>query len=771
MNRYASATVLALLLVTSTQAQQRDTAATLHAQIDRIFRDRAYSVPQFGPARWLPDGSAYAVVENARGGGSEIARYDAATGARTVLVRLAQLVPRGTKEPLDIDDYAWSSDGQRLLIFTNTRRVWRQDTRGDYWVLDIASGSLKKLGGSAPESSLMFAKFSPDGTRVGYVRGNNIYVQDITSGTIAQLTHDGTALPDDVAWAPAAGGDMGTIVNGTSDWVNEEELDIRDGFRWSPDGRHIAYWQFDARHVGNFTLINDTASLYPTTRVYAYPKVGTTNSAVRIGIVAAAGGQTVWLDTPGDARNTYIASLEWVDPNHVAVQELNRIQTTDDYLLGDASTGRVTRLFHDAADEGSKPGGWVDAQTDVTWLDEGRAFLWVSERDGWRHVYRISRENGKAILLTRFSADVEDLVGVDEKAGTLYFLASPDNATQKYLYQSSLNGSGTPARVTPADEPGSHRYELAPGGRLAFHTYSTFDRVPAQDVVTLPAHQSLRSLTDPARVQARVSELEQRPVEFMRVAIDDGATLDGWMLKPADFDPSKKYPVIVFVYGEVGAQTVTDAWPGAQGLFHRALADAGYLVVSFDNRGTPAPKGAAWRKVVYHAIGVLSSAEQAAAIKALAAAHPFVDLDRVGIWGWSGGGSNTLNCLFRYPDVYKVGVAVAPVADQRLYDSIYEERYMGLPQENADGYRRGSPINFAEGLKGDLLLIHGSGDDNVHYQGTERLVNRLVELGKPFDELVYPNRTHALAEGAGTTVHVYHSIAGYFLMHLPAGPQ
>jgi dipeptidyl-peptidase-4 len=258
------------------------------------------------------------------------------------------------------------------------------------------------------------------------------------------------------------------------------------------------------------------------------------------------------------------------------------------------------------------------------------------------------------------------------------------------------------------------------------------------------------------------------PVDFLTVDIGGGVTLDSFILKPSSFDPARKYPVIVFVYGEPAGQTVTDRWGGGRMLFHRALAEAGYLVVSFDNRGTPAPKGAAWRKIIYGTVGDLSSKDQAAAIRALGARFPFVDLDRVGIWGWSGGGSNTLNSMFRFPDVYKVGVSVAPVPDQKLYDTIYQERYMGLPQDNAEGYRVGSPINFAEGLKGKLLLVHGSGDDNVHYQGTERLVNRLVELGKPFDLMVYPNRTHAIAEGPGTTAHIYQLIARYFLQHLPA---
>jgi dipeptidyl-peptidase-4 len=253
--------------------------------------------------------------------------------------------------------------------------------------------------------------------------------------------------------------------------------------------------------------------------------------------------------------------------------------------------------------------------------------------------------------------------------------------------------------------------------------------------------------------------------------VGGGVTLDASLVKPRAFDASKKYPVIVYVYGEPASVTVVDRWGGTRALFHRALANEGYVIASFDNRGTPAPKGAAWRKVVYGSVGDLSSKEQAAAVRALAATHPYIDVARVGVWGWSGGGSNTLNCMFRFPDVFKVGVSVAPVPDQRLYDTIYQERYMGLPQDNAEGYRIGSPISFADGLKGKLLVIHGSGDDNVHYQGTERLANKLVDLGKPFDFMVYPNRTHAISEGAGTSLHVQSLIARYFLDHLPPGPK
>ncbi len=764
----------ALLIAAATiaHAQQADPARALRAQLDRIFTDRAYDPPRFGPAIWLPDGTGYTVVEKAGGGDeSEIARYDAATGARTVLVPASRLVPPGSPhqtanppKPFDIDEYVWSDDGRRLLIFTNTKKVWRVNTRGDYWVLDVTSGALKKIGGSAPESSLMFAKFSPDGTRVAYVRANNIYVERLDDGKTIALTQDGSE----------------TTINGTSDWVYEEELDLRDGFRWSPDGRRIAYWQFDSTGVGIFSLIDDTSELYPKVRRIPYPKVGTTNSAARIGVVRADGGKTTWVKAPGDPREHYLARLDWIDAQTVAIQQLNRLQNQNDYLLADAATGSVARAFRDSSST------WVDVVDEVRWIDKGRSFLWISERDGWNHVYRVSRDAARTTtvtngagpaasdgttLVTRFDADVTDVVGVDEAQGWLYFRASPDNPTQRYLYRSRLDGSGSPERVTPVDQPGTHTYDAAPGARLTFHTWSQIDRPPSTDVVELPSHRSLRALTDVSALRSKLTDVLKPPAEFLKVDIGGGTVLDGWMLKPSTFDRTRKYPVIVFVYGEPAGQMVTDRWGGINILFHRALAEAGYVVVCFDNRGTPSPRGAAWRKIIYGTVGDLSSKDQAAAIRAVSEKFPFVDNDRLGIWGWSGGGSSTLNAMFRFPDVYKVGVSVAPVPDQRLYDTIYQERYMGLPRDNAEGYRIGSPINFAEGLKGKLLLVHGSGDDNVHYQGTERLVNRLIELGKPFDLMVYPNRTHAINEGRGTSAHIYQLIARYFLEHLPPGPK
>ncbi len=592
-------------------AQSLDRAG-VDRQLGRIFQDGAFDVPAFGPARWMADGAAYTTVESSGpSGGSDLVRYDAVTGARSVLVPSARLVPAGATTPLAIRDYAWSADGRRLLVFTNTARVWRQHTRGDYWVLDLASGRLRQLGGDAPASSLMFAKFSPDGSRVAFVRANNLYVETVDDGRITPLTTSGSE----------------TLINGTSDWVYEEELGVRDGFRWSPDSRRLAYWQFDTTGVGIFTLLNNTDSVYPVATRIPYPKPGTTNSAARIGVVSAEGGETRWMATPGDARDSYLARLEWHDASTLAIQQLNRLQNQQDLLTADATTGTVARVFRDRSET------WVDVVDTVRWVDQGRRFLWTSERDGWRHIYLAAKDGSATTLVTRFDADILQLLGTDATETWVYFIASPTDATARYLYRARASGEGVPERVTPADQPGTHSYRLAPGGRLAFHTWSRFDVPPVTDVVELPSHRAVRSLTDTTALRAALAPVVTPPVEFFTVDVGGGVTLDGWMLKPSTFDPAKRYPLLMHVYGEPAGVTVTNQWPGANGLFHRALAEAGYIVASLDNRGTPAPKGAPWRKVVYGAVGDLSSKEQAAGVKALLARHTFLDASARGHLG------------------------------------------------------------------------------------------------------------------------------------------
>jgi dipeptidyl-peptidase 4 len=745
VKRTAAGAVLALTLLASAGAHAQDRGTLT---LDRIF-SAEFASDRFGPARWLPDGDAYTTVEPSREvpGGADIVRYQADTGARSILVPASRLVPAGRSEPLEIEDYVWSDDGRQLLVFTSSQRVWRTNTRGDYWVVSLDGGAPRRLGGDAPASTLMFAKFSPDGSRVGYVRQNNLYVERLSDGQITPLTRDGSR----------------TLINGTFDWVYEEEFGLQDGWRWSPDGSRIAYWQLDASGVRDFLLINNTDSLYSFVTPVQYPKAGTTNSAVKVGVVSASGGDTRWLDVPGDPRNVYVARMEWAgNSDEVVVQHLNRAQNTLQLMLGDATTGHLRTVLTDRDD------AWVDVVDDLRWLDHGRAFTWVSEKDGWRRVYRVSRDGARVTPLTPDTYDVISVQDIDEGSGWFYFIASPANPTQRYLYRARLDGRGVPERVTPAGAAGTHGYQVAPGGRWALHGHSAFGLPSRGDLVRLPGHASVRTLIANDSVRARVAALDRRPVEFFRVDVGDGTQLDGYVMKPANFDSTRRYPVLVHVYGEPAGQTVLDRWGGRDYLWHLMLTQQGYVVMSFDNRGTPSPRGREWRKSVYRRVGVLTSSDEAGAVRAIRR-WPFVDSTRIAIWGWSGGGSSTLNAMFRYPELYQTGMSVAPVSDMHFYDTIYQERYMGLPGENEEAWRQGSPITFASRLRGNLLLVHGTGDDNVHYQNSEALINALVAANRPFTMMSYPNRTHGIYEGRGTSRHLYELLTRYLREHTAPG--
>ena len=754
--RAALVLTIAVPALSTLSGQQSD-------MVDRIFKDREFAAAPARPFQWFDEGRSYVIVEPGDGGAS-VVRYDSRTGTRQeTLITPAQLKPRSDAPPLEIEELSWSKDASRVLIFTNTRRAWRTNALGDYWLLDRRAGSLRKLGGEAPEASLMYAQFSPDATRVAYVRANDIYVED-AAGAITRITRDG--------------GDL--IANGAADWVNEEELDLHDCFRWSPDGRRIAFLQFDLHGVGNFPLVYYLGSEstivtqlppgqkgpYPLVKDIPYPLAGTTNSAVRVGVVDVADPKVFWMPLPGDPREHYVARLQWADAKTLLVQQLNRLQNTDDHLLVDVEGASVRSVWRDR-DNAFIPigfGGLPEARL----LRGGREFLTMSEKDGWMHAYRVDR-NGRETLVTRGGMDVVAVAGVDETAGSVYFIASPDRATERYLYRAPLDGRADPVRVTPASfAGGTNGYIVSPDGAAAFHSFSSLDDPGLRELIALPSHERAQLLTDNAALRAKLPALVTSPVEYFQT--DAGGTMvDGYMLKPAGFDASKRYPVLVYIYGEPAGQTVLNQWAGSTGLYHRYLASLGYLVVSFDNAGTPAPRGREWRKSIYGSVGVLSTKQQAAALRSLAKARPYVDLDRVAVWGWSGGGTNTLNLIFREPDLYRVGMSIAPVPDQRLYDTIYQERYMGLPQDNVAGYKEGSAINFAGQLEGDLLIVHGSGDDNVHYQGSQLLVNRLIELGKPFDFMTYPDRTHAISEGPGTSPHLFHLLTRYLTTHLPPG--
>ncbi|MBR9907192.1 MAG: S9 family peptidase [Gammaproteobacteria bacterium] len=717
-----------------------------HINLDALYAEGKYNARGVGPTRWLADGSGYTVLESAATGGHDLVRYHPETQQRTVLVKADEVRPSANEEPLQIADYSWSEDGDKLLIFTNTKRSWRTHTLGDYWVFDLNSKRLQKLGGQAEPSTLQFAKFDPQGHRVAYVMKNNIYVEELANSRITQLTQDGNA----------------TIVNGTFDWVNEEEFFLRDGFRWSPDGKSIAYWQLDTEGTPLFTMINNTDALYPTLKQFPYPKVGETNAAMRIGVMPASGGKTTWMKVPGDARQHYLVRMQWAgNSQQLLIQQLTRSQAVNKAFLANAKSGAVRELLQETTDS------WAEYVDDVQFIDQGQAFTWLSERSGFRHIYVVQRDTGRLSTITRGNWDVIEVLQINPKTGWVYFIASPETPLERYLFRASLDGSGKLERLTP-DQPGTHSYQLSADAKYAVHTFTDVNTMPVVDMISLPDHQSIRVIKDNNQAQDAFDKLKRGVFEFFQVEARDGLKLDGFLMKPADFDPNKKYPIVFYVYGEPWGQTVSNSWGGERFMFHNYLTQQGYIVASVDNRGTRSPRGFEWRRSIYKNLGVVTVRDQYDALQAMLDRWAFIDANRVGIWGHSGGGSQTLNALFRYPDAYHVGMALAPVPDLTLYDTIYQERYSGLLPESAESYRETSAITHAQNLQGDLLLVHGTGDDNVHFQGSERLVNELVKHGKQFDYFAYPNRTHGIAEGEGTTQHLRTMMVEFLKQNLPA---
>ncbi|MFN8209749.1 MAG: S9 family peptidase [Bacteroidales bacterium] len=735
--------LLCLTLFTAALSAQQDKLT-----LEDIFLKGTFRSAGFGPARWNEKGDAYVTLERSTTArGSDLVTYDAPTGARKILISASELIPEGEKNPLRINNYTWSADGKAMLIFTNTQRVWRYNTRGDYWVLRLDDRKLVKLGKNLPASSLMFAKFSPDAKKVAYVCRQNIYVEDLGSGTVQQLTNDG-------------GGD---IINGTFDWVYEEELDCRDGFRWSPDGTKIAYWQINTKGTGVFYMINNLDSVYPEIIPVPYPKVGTKNPEAKVGVINVDGGTTTWINLDGDPASYYIPRMDFAaSSQEIMIQQLNRLQNTNLVLLGNVNTGAAKLIMTE------KDSAWVDVNDDMEWLDNGKFFTWNSERGGWRQVYRISRDGKQTLCLTPGKYDVISIQQIDVKNNYLYFIASPDNPTERYLFRTRMDGKGKLEMITPKNMTGQHGYQLSPNAGWAIHTWSDAQTPVTTDLVSLPDHKQVRILQNNDELKKKYSSAGFSKKEFFKVDIGDGIELYGWMIKPAGFDPSKKYPVIFNIYGEPASSTVQNNFGGGD-LWHQYLSQQGYLIMSVDNRGTAMPRGREWRKCIYRKIGIIAPEDHAKAVKKIIADYSFVDPDRIGIWGWSGGGSMTLNCMFRHPELYKTGIAIAFVANQKFYDTVYQERYMGLPDDNREGYYDGSPVNHAANLKGNLLLIHGSGDDNVHYQNCEVLVNELIRQNKMFQMLEYPMRSHGIYERENTTLHLYESMLKFWLANLPAG--
>ena len=734
-------------------AQNKDDDRKL--TIDRLYHTDEFKQERLNPIQWFNDGNSYTILEESttQKGSKNIISYDIEASASKILVSAEDLIPKGHKTPLKISNYHWSNDESKLLIFTNTKRVWRANTRGDYWLFDLKKGQLKQLGNGLPESSLMFAKFSPNQKWVAYVSDFNLYIEDVKSSEIIKLTIDGSR----------------DIINGTFDWVYEEEFSCKDGFRWSPDGKSIAYWQLDASKIKNFLMINYTDSIYSYAIPLQYPKVGEDPSSAKVGVVNIATKKTKWLQVPGDSKQHYIPRMQWLG-NDLLVQQLTRKQNDLKFWMCDSKDGSAKLLYNKLEST------WIDIMNpdlsvkvrgmdDLFLTDKMKDLLFLSEKNGWKRVTKISLDTGKESLIEDLGYDMAAVYHYNKDDDELYYCASPDNATQRYLYKLKINKGSDNERITPNKLSGVNKYNISPNAKYAIHEHSTANKPTTFQLISLPDHKLLKRIVTNDAYSQKVKTLALPEYEFFKVTTEDGVSMDGKMLKPIHFNPDKKYPVLFYVYGEPWTQTVVDSWKFG---WEQLLVQKGYIIVSVDNRGTPAPKGSQWRKSIYKNIGIINANDQAAAAREILK-WDFIDIDRVAVWGWSGGGSMTLNLMFRFPEIYKTGLSVAFVANQLYYDNIYQERYMGLPSENMEAFVEGSPITYAKNLKGNLLLVHGTGDDNVHYQNAEALINELIKHNKQFQIMPYPNRSHGIYEGENTTRHLYTLLTNYLVKNCPPG--
>ncbi len=716
-----------------------------HIFILLFFANNLFSQSSINISRlnWLPKSHQFWVQEQ-----GNLVKYDASNLAeKKIFLAADQLNSAGFIG--NVENLVWNEKQDKVLIYTNSKRVWRANTKGDYWYFDLNTAKGRPIGKGLPANSLMFAKISPDGKNIAYVSNHNIYLENIASAKITKLTTDGTDR----------------IINGTFDWVYEEELMCRDGFRWSPDSKNIAFWRVDARKTRNHLMINNTDSLYSFTIPVEYPKAGEKPSEVKIGVINIDSKKTIWQKIPGESDNNYLARLEWASENILRIVQLNRRQNELNLYQTNSKTGLADLIFNEKSDT------WVDIFDSSAWeydafpfknIDGGKAMLWNSDQDGWMHIYKISADGKTKELITNTPFDAY-FQAYNEAANTVYHLSSPSDATQRYLYATNLTTKNTKL-ITPAVFEGTNEYRFSTDGAFARHINSNINRNPNARLISTKNHEKVFPYGNEIFTKANLGF----NLEKFKVITIDNIEMDGIMAKPIDFDSTKKYPVFFFSYGEPASSVANDE-PEFNNLIE-PLIPKGYIGIKLDNRGSPVFKGREWRKSIYKKIGVVNSRDQAMAAKEILK-WKYIDTERVAIHGWSGGGAMTLNLMFRYPEIYKTGIAIAAVTDQRFYDNIYTERYMGLPQDDPEAFNQASPITFVKNLKGNLLYIHGTGDDNVHYKNAEVLLNELIKQGKVVSVMPYPNRAHGIFEGTGTRQHLAKTFIDYIEKNCPPGAR
>ena len=696
-------------------------------QLEDIWASRTFSPEWVWGINSMNDGVHYSSLNY----GNEnvyVTQYSYETGDS-----VGTIVDSKNLKDISFDAYQFSANEEKILLPTQTESIYRHSTRSKFYIYDRATKTISSLSNDKQR----LAQFSPDATKVAFVRANNIFIKDINTDIETQITTDGA---------------VNKIINGATDWVYEEEFAFDNGFQWNSNGTKIAFYRFNEEAVPEFSM-DVFSKLYPSQTRFKYPKAGEANSSVEIYIYDTNTKTTVEAAIEVE-EEFYIPRIKWTkDENILSVQRMNRHQNNLDFLLIDAKDGSAKIIFTET-DE-----AYIDVTDNLTFLNDGAHFVWTSEKSGYNHIYLYNLKGKQVRKITKGSYDVTDFYGINETTNTVYFASAERSAMQRDVYAVQLNGkkkriltnkTGTNAATF------SSNYQYFINEHSNANTPYFFSLFDAQG-------NEVRTLKDNANLNKRLSEYALSKKEFFDFTTTEGVNLNGWMMKPHNFDETKQYPVFMYLYGGPGSQQVTDSWGGSNFLWYQMLTQQGYIVACVDNRGTGA-RGSEFKKCTYQQLGKLETEDQIEANRYLANL-PYVDGSRIGIFGWSYGGYMSSLCLLKGADEFKMAIAVAPVTNWRYYDSIYTERYMRTPQENATGYDDNSPINHVSKLKGKYLLVHGSADDNVHYQNTMEMTNALVNANKDFDMFIYPNKNHGIY-GGYTRLHLFRKMTNFIKENL-----
>jgi len=708
--------------------------------LEDVFKNRKFSSKGVSGIRSMKDGIHYTQVKN-----DSLNMYEYETGkyVKTILTS-KQLKPEGDTVPLPVSSYEFSEDEKRLLFSKDDEAIFRHSSKASYYVYDLATGKTVQLYGKGKQR---LATFSPDASKVAFVVDNNIYIRDLTQTAAAVNSN-----PDKSLTQVTTDGKVNEIINGATDWVYEEEFGFSQAMFWSPNGASLAYYRFDESKVKEYQLTY-YGDLYPEQSKYKYPKAGEDNSVVGIFIYDVKTAKSVTVDI-GKEKDIYIPRIKWTsDPATLALYRMNRHQNKLELLLADA-VSRKTRTIYS---EDNKY--YIDITDHWCFLKNGKEFMISSERTGFCHLYLYSMEGELIRPLTDGKWDVANVSGVDEKNRLVFFTAGFSSPLNREVFSVSLDG-GKPEQLSTRE--GSNSPDFSSTYTYYINRWSDISTPPTITVNSADGKE-VRLLQDNSKLKDVMKDYNFGKADFFTVVTENGTDLNAWMLKPPDFDPQKKYPVLFTLYGGPGSQTVLNSW-GTVSSWNQMLAQKDIIIVSVDNRGTGA-RGEEFKKCTYLQLGKFETTDQIAAAKYLDSLS-FVDKDRIGIWGWSFGGYMVLSCLTKGADYFKLGVAVAPVTNWKYYDNIYTERYMRTPKENNSGYEDNSPVNFADRFKGKLLMIHGMADDNVHTQNSYDMVTALVGANKQFEMQLYPNSNHGIYTGKNTSYHLWERITDFILKNL-----